>query len=139
MTTVRGPTAAIVNALAGGNGIVPVADPSDYLAYANRDTNQEITDQGISARSTGIRRGSAIPLSLPSPLRGWDAISGTDIDYSGADILYRVGEDKAYVEFETFGQEFRLTGSNGIVDWMVGILRRRGSDPQRIGHHGQCL
>lgn len=123
VTTVRGPTAAIVNLLAGGNGVIPVADPSEFLAYANRDTNQEITDQGISAEVNWLTNwlGESTFTSITA-LRGWDAVSGTDIDYSGADILYRVGEkDTGYVDFETFSQEFRLTGSTSSMDWMFGM------------------
>jgi iron complex outermembrane recepter protein len=123
VTTVRGPTAAIVNALSGGNGVIAVADPEQRLAYANRDTNQDIKDRGISAEvnwQTPWLGGST--LTSITSLRGWDALSGTDIDYSGADILYRVGSDDAgSVKFDTFSQELRLTGATARMDWMFGF------------------
>jgi iron complex outermembrane recepter protein len=123
VTTFRGPTAAIVNALSGGNGVIPFADPEQRLAYANRNTNQEIKDKGISAEVNWLTSwlGGATLTSITS-VRGWDAISGTDIDYSGADILYRVGSDDAgSVKFDNFSQELRLTGATDRMDWMFGM------------------
>ncbi|MBL0163762.1 MAG: TonB-dependent receptor [Xanthomonadales bacterium] len=122
VTTVRGPTAAIVNALSGGNGVIPLADPEQRLAFSNRDTNQDIKDKGVSAEVNWLTSwlGDATLTSVTS-LRGWDAISGTDIDYGGADIAYRVGSpDEGSVKFDTFSQELRLTGTSGRMDWMFG-------------------
>src|SRR5690606_5489021 len=51
VTTHRGPTAAIINALTpGGEGIIPVADPDRRLAYANRSTEQDLKDKGASVQ-----------------------------------------------------------------------------------------
>ncbi len=122
VTTVRGATAGIVNAVSGGNGVIPIADPEQRLAYANRDTNQDIKDKGISAEVNWLTAwlGGATLSSITS-VRGWDALSGTDIDYSGADIAYRVGSpDEGSVNFDTFSQEFRLTGATDRMDWMFG-------------------
>ncbi|MCB1569739.1 MAG: TonB-dependent receptor [Xanthomonadales bacterium] len=123
VTTFRGPSAAIVNALSNGQGVIDVADPEQRLAFANRDTNQDIKDKGVSAEVNWLTSwlGDATLTSITS-LRGWDAISGTDIDYSGADILYRAGTDDAgSVKFDTFSQELRLTGATQRMDWMFGF------------------
>lgn len=123
VTTLRGPAAGIIDALTGGQGVIPVADPEARLAYSNRDTNQDIKDKGVSAELNWYSPwlGGSTLTSITS-LRGWDAISGTDIDYSGADILYRVGSpDEGSVKFDTFSQEFRLTGETDRMDWMFGM------------------
>src|SRR3546814_2108886 len=52
ITTTRGPTAAIVNALAGGQGVVAQADPAQRLAYSNRDTTQKIDRKSTRLNSS---------------------------------------------------------------------------------------
>ena len=42
VTLIRGPTAAIVDALAPDSGVAAVADPFDRVAYSNRGTDSEI-------------------------------------------------------------------------------------------------
>jgi iron complex outermembrane receptor protein len=50
VTTTRGPTADIVDALAGGEGVIPVPDPSRRLAYSNDITRQSVEDKGWSVQ-----------------------------------------------------------------------------------------
>lgn len=123
VTTTRGPTAAIVNALARGNGITPLVDPSQRLAYSNRDTTQQITDKGISSElnwNTPWLDGAT--LTSITALRQWDAVGGADLDFSGADIFYRgYGAGDNDVRFRTFSQELRLAGTTDRLDWMVGL------------------
>ncbi len=124
VTTDRGPTAAIVNALAGGEGVIPVADPGRRVAYSNRSTAQHIKDQGVSLQSTTDLdwAGGATFTSITS-WREWDAINGLDFDFSTADILYRnPKENESFTGFRTFTSEYRLTGSTDHVDWLVGAF-----------------
>lgn len=124
VTTERGPTAAIINALAGGEGVIPVADPSRRLAYSNRSTSQDIKDKGVSAQvdwNTGWL-GEAKLTSITA-WRKWQSINGLDFDFSTADILYRNADaDESLTGFETFSQEFRLAGSSDRLDWLVGFF-----------------
>jgi outer membrane receptor protein involved in Fe transport len=125
VTTQRGPTAAIINALTpGGEGVIPVADPERRLAYSNRPTTQDLKDKGMSAQvdwDTPWANGAT--LSSITAFRDWQAINGLDFDYSAADILYRApDEDESLTRFETFTQELRLTGSTDRLDWMVGVF-----------------
>ena len=122
VTTVRGPTAAIVNALAGGNGVIPVADPEQRLAYSNDVTTQSVVDKGLSMEInwTTPWLNNATLTSITGS-RDWDSIGGVDLDYSGAAIWQRrYAEGANDVGFKTFSQEFRLTGSTDSLDWMVG-------------------
>lgn len=124
LTTVRGPTAAIVNALAGGVGVAPVADPFARVAWANRSTSQDIKDKGVSAEVNWITPwfGGATLTSITAA-RDWKAINGLDFDFSSADLIYREpNEDESLTKFKQFSQEVRLTGSSDRVDWMVGLF-----------------
>jgi outer membrane receptor protein involved in Fe transport len=50
VTTIRGPTAAIIDALSSDTGVIPVADPYSRQAWSNRGTAQYIKDQGVSGQ-----------------------------------------------------------------------------------------
>ncbi len=124
VTTVRGATAAIIDALSPDSGVAPVADPFARVAYSNRSTEQDIKDKGISAEVNWITPwfGDATLTSITAQ-REWDSINGLDFDFSSADILYRNAErDESLTAFETFTQEFRLTGATSAIDWMVGAF-----------------
>ncbi|MCD9006360.1 TonB-dependent receptor [Luteimonas sp. XNQY3] len=125
VTTHRGPTAAIIDALTpGGQGVIPVPDLDRRLAYANRTTEQDIKDKGVSAEVnwTTPWANEAVLTSITA-FRDWKAITSIDFDYSAADIMYRPPEeDASLVAFENFSQELRLTGSTDRLDWMVGLF-----------------
>ncbi|HEU4773613.1 MAG TPA: TonB-dependent receptor [Lysobacter sp.] len=125
VTTDRGPTAAIINALTpGGEGVIPVVDLDRRLGYANRPTTQDLKDKGVAMNidwETPWAGGAT--LSSITAVRDWKAINGLDFDYSAADILYRAPDaDESLTHFETFSQELRLTGASDRVDWMVGLF-----------------
>lgn len=122
VTLIRGPTAAILDALVPDTGVIPVADPFGRRAFTNRSTAQEVKDGGgslqIDWESDWL--GGANFTSLTA-MRQWQSINGLDFDYSTADLLYREPtEDDNFSRFETFSQEFRLSGSTERVDWLVG-------------------
>ncbi|MGV8940256.1 MAG: TonB-dependent receptor [Lysobacter sp.] len=125
VTTDRGPTAAIINALTpGGEGVIPVVDLERRLGYSNRPTSQDLKDKGVAMSidwESPWANGATI--SSVTAMRDWKAINGLDFDYSAADILYRApDEDESLTQFETFSQELRMTGSTDRVDWMVGLF-----------------
>lgn len=107
-TTHRGPTAAIIDALTpGGQGIIPTPDLDRRLAYANRTTEQDLKDKGISAEInwTTPWANEAVLTSITA-FREWKAITSIDFDYSGADIMYRPPqEDYSLAGFENFSHE----------------------------------
>jgi len=124
MTTVRGATANIINALSPDEGVVLVADPFDRVAYSNRSTEQDIKDKGVSAEVNWDTPwfGGATLTSITAQ-REWGSINGLDFDFTSADILYRNPEkDESFTGFDTFSQELRLTGSTESIDWMVGAF-----------------
>lgn len=137
VTIVRGPTAAIVDALATDEGVLPVVDPFRRVAYSNRDTRQDIADQGaqVEVNWTTPWFGAATLTSITA-VRDWRTINGIDLDYTTADIWYRnFGPDQASDGFDTFSQELRLTGSSERVDWMFGAFY---SD-EELERHGQTI
>jgi len=123
VTLFRGPSAAIVNALSGGLGVIPVADPSRRLAYGNRETDQQVEEKGISAEVNWNTPWAGSPtFTSITALRRWDSTVAADLDFSGADIWYRsFGADNNGVRFRTFSQELRLAGGNDRIDWMGGL------------------
>ena len=116
--------AMVLNALVGGNAVSPTVDPFARVAYSNRDTTQKITDQGVSAELNWDTGWAGTPtLTSITAFRKWDAINGLDFDFSTADVLYRKADkNESFTGFDTFSQEFRLTGSSGSLDWMVGMF-----------------
>lgn len=123
-TTVGG-TAPVINAVGGGGAIAaPGDDPFDRVAYSNRPTTQDIKDKGISAEINWEPGGlGGAMLTSITAFRDWQAINGLDYDFTTADILYRnPDEDESFTGFETFSQEFRLTGSTDRIDWMFGAF-----------------
>ncbi|MGH8430139.1 MAG: TonB-dependent receptor, partial [Solimonas sp.] len=124
VTTVRGATAAIIDALSPDEGVVRVADPFARVAYSNRSTEQDIKDKGLAAQVDWITPWfDGATLTSITAWRDWTSINGLDFDFSSADLLYREPkEDEHSTVFETFSQEFRLTGSTDRVDWMFGAF-----------------
>ncbi|TYT23934.1 TonB-dependent receptor [Luteimonas viscosa] len=140
-TTVGG-TAAILNALAGGQAVAaPGDDPFDRVAYSNRPTDQDIKDKGVSAEINWDMSGlGGATLTSITAAREWQAINGLDYDFSTADLIYRNGtEDESFTGFETFSQEFRLTGATDRLDWMVGMFYSdedlTRNESYRVGSH----
>lgn len=133
VTTTRGPAAAIVDALAGGRGVIAVPDLSQRLTYSNRDTTADVKDKGLSAEVNWETPwfGGATLTSVTAS-RDWTAISASDLDFSTADIWHRAfGPNSNAVEFDTFSQEFRLTGATERLDWMAGLYY---SDEDLVRH-----
>ena len=121
--TNTGPTGAIVNALAGGNGVATTPNPEARLAYSNRDTHQVVRDGGVSVEAN-VKLPNFFNSTLTSVtgIRDWKATNGQDLDYSGLDILYRKDNGDFDVRFKTFSQEFRLAGATDHVNWLVGAF-----------------
>lgn len=124
VTTVRGATGNIVDALSPDSGVANPADPFARVAYSNRSTEQDIKDKGVSGEVNWITPWlNGATLTSVTAFREWQTINGLDFDFSSADILYRnPQEDESLTKFETFSQEFRLTGATDRVDWMVGLF-----------------
>ncbi|MDQ3230016.1 MAG: TonB-dependent receptor [Pseudomonadota bacterium] len=146
VTTVRGLTGDIVDRLSADEGVVPVADPFNRVAYSNRSTESDIKDKGVSAEANWSSPwfGGATLTSITSK-RDWQAINALDFDFTSADILYRpANEDEAFTGFDTFTQELRLTGATDRIDWMVGAFYSdedlARNESYRIGsQYGQYL
>ncbi len=140
-TTVGG-TSAILNALAGGKAVAaPGDDPFDMVAYSNRPTTQDMKDKGVSLEvNWDMPALGGATLTSITASRDWQSINGLDYDFSTADLFYRSAtEDESFTRFETFSQEFRLTGSTDRVDWMVGLFYAdedlTRNESYRVGAH----
>jgi len=108
---------------ASDSGVLNPANPGQRIAYANRDTTQEIEDKGLSAEvnwDTGLF-GDATLTSITA-WREFYNLSAQDSDFSTADIWYRPADGRNSVTFEQFSQEFRLAGQADRLNWLVGVF-----------------
>jgi iron complex outermembrane receptor protein len=115
---VSGPTAGIINALQpGGRPLPGQEDPFSRVVQANRTTLQQIEDYGFSGELNWAFEN--FDLTVIASDRSFGITSGQDVDFTGADIVYRLPEDNTVdVGVTTF--EARLSGATENFDWMVG-------------------
>ena len=119
-----GPTAQLIDLLSNGTGVQPAAPgfarlPFSRLGYANRDTTQVMEDMGLSAEANIDFDSINATLTSVTSWRNWSTSNAMDIDYTGADILYRNADEYGYT-VENVSQELRLAGSTGAFDWLIG-------------------
>lgn len=124
-----GPTQAFIAALTAPNGsgqAAPVAGfgtvPFSRTAYSNRETPQEIEDMGLSAEATIDLPSLNATLTSQTSWRDWSFQQGMDLDYTGADILYRENDGSNGYGVDNLTQEFRLAGTTDKFDWLVGLF-----------------
>ena len=124
-----GPSQAFIAALTAPNGPgqrPPVAGfgtvPFSRLAYSNRETPQEIEDMGLSAEATIDFPSINATLTSQTSWRDWSFQQGMDVDYTGADILYRANDGSNGYGVDNLTQEFRLAGTSDKLDWLVGLF-----------------
>ena len=130
-----GPTAGLVNLLAtGGQGVRPAVTggtfgpapgyqflPYSRTAYSNRDTGQDIEDMGLSVQADiDLEAFGGSTLTSITGVRSWESVNGMDVDFSGADLLYRDQNGDFGFSLDTLSQELRLAGGNDRLDWLVG-------------------
>lgn len=122
-----GPTYPFVDALAVGPGQRPPAAgfgmlPFSRTGYANRSSDQEVTDRGVSLEANFDIPGMNATLTSVTSWRQWESSLGQDIDYTGADIAYRVNDGEYGFSVDNLTQEFRLAGSTDRFDWLFGFF-----------------
>jgi outer membrane receptor protein involved in Fe transport len=105
----------------GGGVAIPV-NPTARVAYSNRNTTQNIEDQGVSAEANWETHflGNGKLTSITA-YRDWKRTGETDPDYSTVDALaYDPAHQNA--EFKQFSEELRFAGRTEKLDWMFGAF-----------------
>ncbi|MFN4041054.1 MAG: TonB-dependent receptor [Brevundimonas sp.] len=125
-----GPTYPFVDGLSNGTGQRPPvtgfgALPFSRQAFANRGTGQEVEDKGLSLEVNFDMPERNMTLTSLTSVRDWSADIGMDIDYTGADILYRNQDGQYGFNVKNYTQEFRLAGQTDRLDWLVGLFATR--------------
>jgi outer membrane receptor protein involved in Fe transport len=123
-----GPTYPFIDLQSAGTGQTPPAAGFGFLpfsrtAFANRDTDQEIEDMGLSAEANvdlGLFGGST--LTSITAWRDWNTDNGQDSDFTGADIAYRVKDGEFAYSVTNYSQELRLAGDTDRLDWLFGVF-----------------
>ena len=117
--------AQLTDAFAGGpgRGVIPVADPSRRLTYANDSSQQKITDEGLSAEvnwNTPYLGGAT--LTSITAVRKYALVGASDIDFSGANLAIHDFAPDNGERFNTFSEELRLGGNTDKFDWTIGLF-----------------
>jgi iron complex outermembrane receptor protein len=127
VVTRSSPTAAIINALTAPNGPGTAAQapgngvrPFSRQAYANRSSGQEMEDMGVSIEANIDIPSMDARLTTVTSWRDWSTTNGQDIDYTGADILYRPSGGGFGYGLNNITQEVRLAGTSERLDWLFG-------------------
>jgi len=123
-----GQTYPFIDGLSTGTGKRPPAAgfgalPFSRTGFANRSGGQEIQDKGLSVEANfDMPNFGGATLTSVTSWRDWSTDLGQDIDYTGADIAYRVQDGDNGYSVENLTQEFRLAGSNERLDWLFGVF-----------------
>jgi iron complex outermembrane recepter protein len=113
------PAAALAQPPTLGVNRLRPGQPFDRLAFSNRPTTSKTRDGGISAELNWDFNDWT--LTSISAYRGWSNSSAQDVDFSTADIAYRVAESGLQGnKFNFISQEVRLQGELGRLNWLVG-------------------
>jgi len=96
-------------------------DPFQRLAFANRSTQQSVTDRGVLLEANVGLPGGATMTSITSA-RNWEIVSGQDTDYTAVDIVYREPDGDFSNEFDQLSQELRFAGDTERLNWLVGVF-----------------
>ena len=103
---------------AAGNGPLPFS----RTGFANRSSYQEVDDRGVSLEANIDMPGINGGLTSVTSWRQWESTLAQDVDYTGADIAYRVNDGDYGFSVDNLTQEFRLAGATDNLDWLVGVF-----------------
>jgi len=93
--------------------------PFDRVTYANRPTDQDIEDKGVSGE-INWDISDAVRMTSITAWRDWRTETGQDSDFTAADLVYRPNDGTNYVQFKQFSQELRFGGEVGRLNWLIG-------------------
>ena len=111
--------AGVIQTILGYPGTSTVDTVEEQIGFANR-THPQIVDEWGASAEVNSNFGWANFTSVTA-YRDWKLAGGSDADYTAADLLW-TDPDVGFQHFKTFTQEFRLDGSSGPVDWLVGVF-----------------
>lgn len=109
--------------LGAGQGLLSPPAIDRRLTFANRPTDQDIDDKGVSAEVAWRMPGGATLTSITA-VRAWRSTTTQDVDFTTLDLLYRTGDD-FFRDFQQASQEVRLAGETGPAAWVVGAFASR--------------
>jgi outer membrane receptor protein involved in Fe transport len=116
-----GVAAGLDAALAGGGGgEAQTPNPFTYKAQLNRPDPNDVIDEGVSAQVDYKMPSLNASLTSITAYRDWRSLTGSDADYSNADLFYRPGTDANSDRFQDFSQEVRFAGVADKLDYLVG-------------------
>ncbi|OYX40491.1 TonB-dependent receptor [Sphingomonas sp. 32-62-10] len=112
---VAGPTAAIINGLAGGRGL-DANNPFSYVTFSNFPSSNDIKNYGGSLQ--GDYTMGSLSLTSITAYRKVDSLTNQDSDFTSANLIGNNSQDQ---QIDTFTQEIRLTSNfEGPLNFLVG-------------------
>lgn len=108
---------AIISAL--GGTIAGLTDPFGYVTTVNRETDNEITDEGFSLQvDQDLDWLGGMSFTSITGIRSNERIYNSDNDFTSLRLLDNVFDD---VTIDTFTQEFQLASTGGgRLNWLLG-------------------
>ncbi len=119
---IDGPLTPLLNGLGvPGGGVLSPADPFSRHSFANRSTEQNVRDRGVSLQVDYAVPGlDGAKVTSITAYRDYTFTNGEDSDFTAADLLYRPDNGESGTSFRQFSQELRLGGVYGPLDYDVG-------------------
>ncbi|MEP6342557.1 MAG: TonB-dependent receptor [Maricaulaceae bacterium] len=122
-TAIVGPTSALVQGLGGqlasvslGQTLGENPDPFSQETVLNRETNNSIKDEGLSAQIDYDYKD--LTFTSITSYRTNDSSFDSDSDFTSLEILENIFQDAV---IDTFTQEFRVTSNyDGRLNWQLG-------------------
>jgi len=112
---VAGPTAAIINGLAGGRGL-DANNPFSYVTFSNFPSANNIKNYGFSFQ--GDYTMGPLALTSITAYRKVDAVTNQDSDFTSANLIGNNSQDQ---RIDTFTQEIRLASDfEGPLNFLLG-------------------
>ncbi len=126
---VNGPTGAAV--LGVGGNLVPNA-PFAYEGFYDFEPVNEIDNSGASLQ-IDYDINDSIQLTSITAFRNQDRFDNVDVDFTSARLISDQTGNLTDTQIDTLTQEFRLGGSTGTFDWLVGAFYFDEEVDQRSG------
>ena len=105
----------------GVGGDMVSESPFSYTGLYNYDAVNEVENNGVSLQLDWDLNDN-LTLTSITAFRNLERFDNADSDFTTAALISQTAGNLTDTELETFTQEFRLTGSAGNADWLIGAF-----------------
>jgi outer membrane receptor protein involved in Fe transport len=105
----------------GVGGDMVSNSPFSYTGLYNFDAINEVENTGVSLQ-LDWDLSDAVTLTSITAFRNLERFDNADSDFTTAELLSETASNLTDTNLDTFTQEFRLAGSVGETDWLIGAF-----------------